>query len=223
MSMSQSRTTAFAALVFALVAGPASSAPPASSGHTAKAATGTTTGRSGTGTTGQLASSHAGGSTAGGTDTIGAGNSILGNMTGGGTTTAGTGTSQTNTKAQAETAVSLLHDAHRMISSAHFSYEGHRATALKEIDRAVHELSPPKENTAPQTQTHLTTHTTTTHATGMTHAAAPAVQQTLAEADAKLQAAITLLGRAHERITNANAAEDVAAAITELKAALQVQ
>jgi hypothetical protein len=128
------------------------------------------------------------------------------------------GTTQTNHKAHLETAISLLHDAHRLVAGAHFAYDGHRAKALKEIDRAVRELAPPKP---PTTNTQTTTHHTTTHVTTMGQRP-PAPQPTQAEADTKLREAIVLLNRAHGRITeNPQAAEDVGAAITELKAALQ--
>jgi hypothetical protein len=140
----------------------------------------------------------------------------------------GNTTTQTDPKAQTETALSLLRDARHLVSGAHFSYDGHRALAMKEIDRAVRELSPPKTDPT-QTNTQTPHATSTQHTTNHRGTAGQASQQgqqppqqTQAQADAKLREAITLLTRAQKRITNnPNVSDDIAAAIAELQAALQ--
>jgi hypothetical protein len=131
------------------------------------------------------------------------------------------GTTPINTKARAETALSLLHDARQAVGGAHFPYDGHRALAMKEIDRAIKELRPPNPNPpGTQTQTQTQPHRHAQPLPPGDRLPAPVVQQTQAEADAKLREALALLGRARERISNPDAAEDVTAAIAELKAAL---
>lgn len=133
----------------------------------------------------------------------------------------GTPAAVNNPKAQTETAMSLLRDAHRLVGGAHFAYGGHRAKAMKEIDRAIRELNPPEPNPNPQAQPRPAP--STQHAAGQgTRPAAPVVQQTQAEADAKMREALVLLTRAQGRIASGTGpADDVAAAIAELKTALK--
>jgi hypothetical protein len=214
------RLAAWAVLASGVVVGPLAAAPPKTAGHTTTPGQATPTGTTGhttnlgrpgtTGTTGQ--------SGFGGANT-GSGNANAGTL----------GAGQSNPKAKADTALGLLHDAQHLVSGAHFSYDGHKAQALKEIHRAIQELTPPKPpstnpagQTQPQTQPHPQGQThSQTHPAGQ--AGAPAKPpQTQAEADAKLKDAIELLTRAQTRITNQDALDDINAAVKGLKAALQL-
>jgi hypothetical protein len=171
-----------------------------------------------------------------------AGNTGLGTTTGTlGHLTGSTGTGSVegvNPQRHAESVLSLLRDARHEIGRAHYPYEGHRALAMKEIDRAIRELTPPRDpnsNPVQQMQTHATTgHAATAgHATSGGHAAGGAgagggtVAQppSQAEADARMWDAIKLLTRARARVQehNADAADDIAAAIGQVKEALKIQ
>ena len=102
-------------------------------------------------------------------------------------------------KKETETVLGLLKDAKHELSGVHFPYEGHRAKAIKEIDRAVRELRPPNpdqvQQTAPKNPPAQRPNTTPrpTQPQGQKQPPSPKPQQTQAEADAKLREALTAL------------------------------
>lgn len=138
-----------------------------------------------------------------------------------------------NANHKEKNALSLLHDARRELSGSHFAYAGHRVRAMKDLDRAIRELTPPNPNPGQQaTQQHAPSST----AKGNSRAQGPQAQvqktapkekppQTQGESDAKLRAALQYLNRAHAQVQamNSDAAENVEAAIGELTAALGLQ
>lgn len=219
MSGKTGRALALTTLAVGLIAWPALAAPPhGSSGQAGKGnsvpgsarvirgATGTPTGRT-TATNSATTNNN-------GVGNIGGSNVTNGN----------------NANNKEKNALSLLHDARHELSGSHFAYDGHRARAMKEIQRAIKDLTPPNPNPGQQvTQQHAAASApkgnSKPHGTQIQTQKTPPKEkppQTQAESDAKLRAALRYLTRAHGKVhaLNADAGENVEAAISELNLAL---
>jgi hypothetical protein len=214
------RAFALSTLVVGLIAWPIFAAPPRGlGGQAGKGNSGGGSGRVVRGATGQTTGNNAG------TNSNNNGN------VGGSNVRNVNGSNANNNKEKS--ALSLLHDARHELSGSHFAYDGHRTLAMKEIQRAIKDLTPPNPNAGQQvTQKRAASSAPKGNARpqgtqAQTQKTAPKEKppQTQAASDAKLRAALKYLNRAHAKVQamNSDAAENVEAAISELNLALGVQ
>ncbi len=190
---------------------------------------GTTTGNTSTANT--TAANTAGvNKTTTGTTTSNTGNR---NSTNGNSTNSNSTNSNTNNGTainQNINPLEALREAHQLVGTVPYTYDGHKTQAIRDIHEAIHKLTPPKapnpnampntHNTIAPTTSHNSGHsgnTGTTSNTGNNHVMSQAA------ADARLQHAMNLLNVVHGKVQGENeaAAVDIAGAMAELKLALQ--
>ena len=214
------RAIAWAALALGLLSLPLSAAPPkGSSSHAGKGNSGTSAGGAGHGTVigrnaGTTSSQNAGAGTGKNS------NAVNGRANG----------YNANGNKKANSPLGLLREARHEIGGSHFAYGGHRTNAMKEVDRAIKELTPPNPNAGQQTgqaqpQQHTSTKTQVAKQPAQNSTPRPKVEQTLADSNSKLQRALNLLTRAYGAMDNSNpdAATNVAGAMKELRLALNIE